>query len=67
LPLHRQPQECLYVGDSYANDVIGAKNAGMRACWLNRAEVKMPDEKTKPDFIIGKFEELPALLAQQAG
>jgi len=67
LLLHRQPQECLYVGDSYANDVIGAKNAGMRACWLNRAEVKMPDEKTKPDFVIGKFEELPALLAQQAG
>ena len=60
--LHMQPQECLYVGDSYANDVIGAKNAGMQACWLNRAAAKMPDEKIKPDFVITKFEELPGLL-----
>jgi len=29
LLLHMQPQECLYVGDSYTNDVIGAK---MPAC-----------------------------------
>jgi HAD superfamily hydrolase (TIGR01549 family) len=62
LLMHMQPQECLYVGDSYANDVIGAKNAGMQACWLNRAAVKMPDEKIKPDFVITKFEELPGLL-----
>ena len=63
--LHRQPQECLYVGDSYANDVIGAKTAGMLACWLNRAAVKMTDEKIKPDFIITKFAELPVLLEKQ--
>jgi putative hydrolase of the HAD superfamily len=60
--LHMQSQECLYVGDSYANDVIGAKNAGMQACWLNRAAVKMPDETIKPDFVITKFEELTGLL-----
>ena len=60
--LHMQPQDCLYVGDSYANDVIGAKNAGMYACWLNPAAQKIPDEKIKPDFVIAKFEELPGLL-----
>ena len=62
LLLHMQPQECLYVGDSYINDVIGAKNAGMQACWLNRESVTVPDEKIKPDYIIAKFEELPGLL-----
>ena len=60
--LHMQPAECLYVGDSYVNDVIGAKNAGMQACWLNRESIKPPDEKIKPDFIIAKLAELPALL-----
>ena len=62
LLLHMQPQECLYVGDSYTNDVIGAKNAGMQACWLNRAAQKIPDEKIKPDYIIANFAELPVLL-----
>jgi putative hydrolase of the HAD superfamily len=65
LLLHMQPQECLYVGDSYANDVIGAKTAGMQACWLNRVGQKMPDEKIRPDFVITNFAELPVLLEQQ--
>jgi putative hydrolase of the HAD superfamily len=62
LLLHMQPQECLYVGDSYINDVIGAKNAGMQACWLNRESATVPDEKIKPDYIITNFAELPVLL-----
>ena len=62
LLLHMQPQECLYVGDSYTNDVIGAKNAGMHVCWFNRDSQQIPDEKIKPDFVITKFEELPGLL-----
>ena len=65
LLLHMQPQECLYVGDSYINDVIGAKNAGMQACWLNRESATVPDEKIKPDYIITKFAELPGLLEKQ--
>jgi putative hydrolase of the HAD superfamily len=60
--LHVAPVECLYVGDSYVNDVVGAKAAGMQACWLNRESLKMPDENVKPDFIIHRFEELPGLL-----
>jgi FMN phosphatase YigB (HAD superfamily) len=57
-----KPAECLYVGDSYINDVIGAKNAGMQACWLNPESLKPQDETIKADFIISKLEELPALL-----
>jgi putative hydrolase of the HAD superfamily len=60
--LHMQPPECLYVGDSYVNDIIGAKNAGMLACWLNPASLQPPDEKIKVDFIISRFRELPGLL-----
>ena len=60
--LYLQPAECLYVGDSYVNDVIGAKNAGLLVCWLNPESLKPPDENIKPDFIISRLAELPALL-----
>jgi HAD superfamily hydrolase (TIGR01509 family) len=62
--LNVQPSECLYVGDSYTNDVIGAKTAGMLACWLNRESLKPQDEVIKADFIISKLEELPVLLGK---
>ena len=60
--IHVEPAECLYVGDSYVNDVIGAKNAGMQACWLNPEFIKPQYENIKADFIISKLEELPQLL-----
>lgn len=31
------PSRILYVGDSYANDVVGAQKAGMRAAFLRRS------------------------------
>ena len=60
--LYLQPAECLYVGDSYIHDVIGAKNAGLLVCWLNSESLKPPDENIKPDFIVNKLEELLGLL-----
>jgi putative hydrolase of the HAD superfamily len=33
--LQVEPTRCLYVGDSYANDVVGAAAAGLPCCWLN--------------------------------
>jgi putative hydrolase of the HAD superfamily len=56
------PSECLYVGDSYIHDVIGAKAAGMQTCWLNPESLQPPNDKIKPDFIIRKFTELPRML-----
>lgn len=29
------PARCLYVGDSYNHDVVGAARAGLPCCWLN--------------------------------
>jgi HAD superfamily hydrolase (TIGR01509 family) len=60
--LHLQPAECLYVGDSYINDVIGAKTAGMQACWFNPESLKSQDENIKPEFIVNELEELLVLL-----
>ena len=50
--LEVEVSECLYVGDSYANDVVGAKSAVMQSCWFKR---DLKDEgivEVKPDFVI---------------
>ena len=30
------PEEVCFVGDSFQNDAVGAKNAGMYSVWFNR-------------------------------
>jgi putative hydrolase of the HAD superfamily len=60
--MHVQPSECLYVGDSFVNDVIGAKNAGMQTCWFNPDSLQPADKNYTPDFTIQKLDELPGLL-----
>ena len=66
------PAACLYVGNSYRDDVIGAANAGMSACWFNRKAVSPPENTDfVPSLVITRLRELPALLAghvnRQAG
>jgi len=60
--LRMQPSECLYVGDSYASDVVGSKNSGMLACWLNREQSVTTNERTKADFVISHIQELSELI-----
>jgi len=55
-----KPGQALHVGDSYAEDVVGARAIGMRAVWLcrdgeagNQADVDMP--------VIRSLDELPRL------
>lgn len=57
-----KPGECLYVGDSYANDVTGAVKAGMAVCWFNRERAKPANRDIKPDFEISDLTEIAALL-----
>jgi HAD superfamily hydrolase (TIGR01549 family) len=60
--LGRQPAECLFVGDSYTSDIIGAKKVGMRTCWFNPAKSLLPDNLSKPDFVVNDLMEIPGLL-----
>jgi len=60
--LRLQPSECLYVGDSYANDVVGSKNSGMLACWLNREESVTTNERIKADFVVSHLQELSEII-----
>ena len=54
-------RQLLHVGDSFQNDVIGAKRAGVKSVWLNR---QREDNKTReqPDFEISSLRELTKIL-----
>ena len=41
-----------YIGDSYPNDIIGAKRAGWQAIWVNRRNHPILSEEYFPDYII---------------
>lgn len=52
----REPEQVLYVGDSYRADVKGAKKVNMRTCWLNRHKKK--EDGPEPDLNIAGLPEL---------
>ena len=67
--------EVLFVGDTPHHDVIGAKNVGMYAAWINRhagnaatrasangPDLSIFDGLAQPDFVIGDLAELPEVL-----
>lgn len=48
---HMLPEETLYVGDNYDNDVLGAKSANWQALWFNHRERKL----NRLQFAISRF------------
>ena len=57
---HMVCESGLYVGDSYENDVIGAKKAGWDVIWLNKYGQQEADQKA--DFTARDERELQSLL-----
>lgn len=54
--LNIKPDEMLHVGDSFA-DIVGAKNAGIDACWINR-DNRVWNHTLQPDYIIHNLNEI---------
>ncbi|MDA0748071.1 MAG: HAD family hydrolase [bacterium] len=52
------PEETLYVGDSQEDDIVGARNAGLRIAWLNRKNKPRKPDIPKPDYEISSLREL---------
>ena len=55
--LNVKPQDCLYIGDNYVNDVLGARNAGWNAIYLNR--LRLASDETQ---MIDSLEKLKKIL-----
>ena len=60
-----QPKEFCYVGDSYENDIEGAKGAGWTAIWYNHRNPR-PTGSAEPDYMVRSEKELLELLSQVA-
>jgi len=60
--LRVSPAEALFVGDRADIDVLGAKQAGLAAAWLNRDGEPLPEGVPVPDYEVQDLEVLPALL-----
>jgi putative hydrolase of the HAD superfamily len=57
------PDKTLHVGDHPLYDVHGARDAGLRAVWVNRNGDDWPDEYAAPDAEIRHVGELDGLLS----
>lgn len=56
------PSEVLHVGDHAESDVQGARNAGMRTVWVNRAAVRWPENVDAPDATVDNMSGLRDVL-----
>jgi HAD superfamily hydrolase (TIGR01549 family) len=62
--LGREPEECLYVGDSYTTDVVGAKEAGLPVCWFNPAGLHPAQVGVESDDEIRALDEILEMLEE---
>lgn len=55
-------EKTAYVGDSPETDIVGAKQAGLKAIWVNLEGKTYPQGLVYPDFVITSLKELPELI-----
>ncbi|MEQ9763329.1 HAD family hydrolase [Streptococcus jiangjianxini] len=61
-PYAYSPKECLYIGDSFDNDVVGAKSAGWHVIWFNRRNKPLASSQYFPDYQVTTLDDLCKLL-----
>ena len=61
-----RPEDAAMVGDSLPRDVAGARNAGLRAIWIDRDMAEAKPDDPVPDARIGALSEVRSALAATA-
>jgi FMN phosphatase YigB (HAD superfamily) len=56
------PQDVLFIGDTFALDVVGAKGVGMDAAWFDRQKTPPDLVQAQPDYTITRFRDLLEIL-----
>lgn len=51
-------EECLFVGDSFDDDIQGPQSVGMKAVFINRKKINNFELLDLPDFVISSMDEL---------
>lgn len=57
-----RPEEAVVVGDSAEHDIAGARAAGIRAIWVNRAGHRWPCRTPAPEYEVADLSGVRALL-----
>ena len=57
-------EELVYIGDAYENDIIGAKDAGWQAIWLNRRLRESLEVPARQDYELHSDTEVLATIQQ---
>ncbi|MGW6728448.1 HAD family hydrolase [Nocardia sp. NPDC055029] len=60
--LELEPHEVAFVGDKYLIDALGAHDAGLRACWLDRTNIRNQTAVRHGIHVIDSLELLPSVL-----
>jgi FMN phosphatase YigB (HAD superfamily) len=56
------PQQALFIGDTFALDVVGAKGVGMDVAWFDRQKTPPDLQQAQPDYIITRLIDLLEIL-----
>ena len=60
--LKAEELDIFFIGDSYENDIVGAKGAGLKTVWMNRRNHRIPEGGVTPDHEVHTEEQLGELL-----
>jgi putative hydrolase of the HAD superfamily len=60
--LNVSPSECLFTGDSYNSDILGAKGVGMYSCWLCQNKPYPENAIVQADFVVNNYKEMEKIL-----
>lgn len=60
------PEDIVYVGDSYEKDIMGAAGAGWKTIWLERREREAPADIPEHTLIARNEEELFQLIREMS-
>ncbi|MDQ6422694.1 HAD family hydrolase [Paenibacillus sp. LHD-117] len=58
-----KPEDCVYIGDSWRNDVIGALAADWTVVWFNHRGT-VPETDDRPHHIVAGYKELAGLFSE---
>jgi FMN phosphatase YigB (HAD superfamily) len=56
------PQDVLFIGDTFALDVVGAKSVGMDVAWFDRQKTPADLDKAQPDYTVTRLIDLLEIL-----